>query len=1302
MSAIRVIESSGSAKAVQLSDGSGGFTTTNKIIVNSNQVLLLSGGAPVSNNETGFADVNFFVSGSKNSKSTVVRGTALFGGDLVVSGTLYAEKQVIEVDEYATGSLHISGSLFVKNDIFVTGSLYGNSSIGDPEDGSYADGLFSDFTKITPVGTAVDRFNEVLKALAPAPAPDLDNLNSIKTGTAVLLSFGASNNQSSASPAYISVGSSAGLGSAVDVNGSYTVTTSSNNIRLAAFKLNTHISGVLNSDVTTNSQGNSVQNYPAHSFGDGDTGVLRLEVNGSTIKEIDLTSALIGSGTSGLGSGSYKDSNGSGFNFFSTATTGTFSNGNSFNSFKNRTGQYVVAYESQRNGWNYARVQHVKSGSTATTNYIEWVNDNNNDALAASGGGITFEGSGSIRLSGIEYYRSGAARYTVNVDNAYKYVYSSDPITFNPATSGTESSVGFVMPAMIIPSIDTGAGETQTKQIQIVTSSNVTVGSPGYFLNGTVSTSVTVPHPLKADLTNGGSVSTAQIICYNSPDTSTATSETFRGESYRIVSGTYTAQGDIAGGTWDSSIHMTGSNTNYLNGLQLYRQRLYASKNTVNSGDFSNLTNGPEENPDYSSQSGLRTFYRKFQNTGGSVRDLSYAMAGVGAIEDAGTSVGSNSKFRLFFKLPSNGSNNSGWMDAAAAFSYNATADNDGCYIGSFDDNLSGGATNYVTWGTGSIDTNDYILTRIEADANWTGYVNSLSITFGAVGNVAPAPNVDNVDVDTSGTAAKLSFGSSLSKAPYVNVGTTAGNSAVDANGTYQVTGNRYGVYGPTVTSRVGTINETTTSPGNAYPADAFGGGNGNLGTLKLEVNGSVVHSTDLSSFGSGNSLNGAGSGFNLTAATPGEDSSSLPDYTRFYRTGTYTIVSSSQGDGWNYARVVHSVTGSDYESTYVEWVNDVANPTVALNGVTIGSFGSSTTNSLSGVRYFISPSGSFRMRASNLYKYVYSTNSNALRFPTTTNSTITSITGSGTGVSTTKTAGTTAYLPSLNTGVGSAYDYDLHVTGTFSFDQASSLPGETAYTATVSGRVHHPLQGNTTTSSTQSNKVLVYTVNDDSTITSESFNGEAKRLPSAAYGTQASVSSATYDSTVSLDGGNAAYNEGLIVYGGKLLSPQEAGLTSDKGDFRDVAEGGPLESPASNPDYSSLSNATREYIRWLQNSNVASKSNFALTVTGTGTIVDSTTGLSGNNFRIFMKIPTTDAGMATGWMDLAAPFQTGQYSDDDGCLDGSLTNNISGGAENNGTFGVKSVDQNEYIVIKIVADKTWSGNITDISLSWS
>ena len=54
------------------------------------------------------------------------------------------------------------------NEFIITGSaeFTAGSNIGPAEDGSYIDGLFTDFTDSTTVGTAVDRFNEVLKSLA--------------------------------------------------------------------------------------------------------------------------------------------------------------------------------------------------------------------------------------------------------------------------------------------------------------------------------------------------------------------------------------------------------------------------------------------------------------------------------------------------------------------------------------------------------------------------------------------------------------------------------------------------------------------------------------------------------------------------------------------------------------------------------------------------------------------------------------------------------------------------------------------------------------------------------------------------------------------------------------------------------------------------------------------------------------------------------------------------------------------------------------------------------------------------------
>lgn len=48
-------------------------------------------------------------------------------------------------------------------------SISGSTVIGQAEDGTYDDGIFTDFTPSTPIGTAIDRFNEMFLLLAPAP-----------------------------------------------------------------------------------------------------------------------------------------------------------------------------------------------------------------------------------------------------------------------------------------------------------------------------------------------------------------------------------------------------------------------------------------------------------------------------------------------------------------------------------------------------------------------------------------------------------------------------------------------------------------------------------------------------------------------------------------------------------------------------------------------------------------------------------------------------------------------------------------------------------------------------------------------------------------------------------------------------------------------------------------------------------------------------------------------------------------------------------------------------------------------------
>ena len=81
------------------------------------------------------------------------------------------------------------------------------------------------------------------------------------------------------------------------------------------------------------------------------------------------------------------------------------------------------------------------------------------------------------------------------------------------------------------------------------------------------------------------------------------------------------------------------------------------------------------------------------------------------------------------------------------------------------------------------------------------------------------------------------------------------------------------------------------------------------------------------------------------------------------------------------------------------------------------------------------------------------------------------------------------------------------------------------------------------------------------------------------------------------------------------------------------------------------------------------------------------------------MVTKETSNSFATGWLDLSKAFATGQYADDDGCLLGGLDSTLN--ATNRATLGVNSVGNNEHIIIKIVTASTWSGHISNMSVSW-
>lgn len=705
MTAILVQSPSGSDGSIQFKK-SGKFTGSSRLVFDSvNARLAVTGTAIFGAASAQYSshlppmpgnDASFFISGSKGSRGTSVVGTSVFGGDVVVSGTLYAEKQVIEVDEVASGHLMVSGT------------IYGTGTLGPAEDsGDYADGLFTDFTNNTPIGTAVDRFNEILKALSPSPAPNLDDIGCADTGASGKLSFGSSN----AVSGYTNV-TAIGNHSAADMNGSYSAAASSNDLRRGLFAKSTVINGNLNDDVSADGI-----NYGGDAFGEGKTGFVVLQLNGSNILSASLSANNHPIVTSSAG--------GSVLTIYS-ASEAAFTDGTRLDVFMHRSGAYAIAASDQRNGLNYVRVVHRQASamsdtsSDVTTNYVEWVNDSDSNALAAAGGAFdTLTMTGDKRISGVKYHTAGSAQYRARVTNAYRNVYTTSNITFTTSNCS--------ITAQSMPTI--GGGEDETKTLHLTGSATINASS---LLNESISAAVNVSHPLKSNLSSGESESITGLLMWAYSNNSTVLQETFRAENYRIISGSYTTQASVIhdDNEWDGTKHMSGTNTGHTDGLMFYNQRLYAPSQGANSSNFSGISNGPTGNVNYSGiSSGTRTFYRYFQNnSGGSKTGFSLVINGSGTIV-AGTTALNSSRIHVFAKIPETSAGQStGFMDLASAFSTGQVGDGDGCLEGSLDSSLN--ATNTVTFGTQFVADDEYVVLKIEADAGFTGYASQITVSW--------------------------------------------------------------------------------------------------------------------------------------------------------------------------------------------------------------------------------------------------------------------------------------------------------------------------------------------------------------------------------------------------------------------------------------------------------------------------------------------------------------------------------------------------------------------------------------------
>lgn len=615
--------------------------------------------------------------------------------------------------------------------------INGSITIGTPGDSGdtvYTDGLFTDFTANgTTIATAVDRFNEVLKGLAPPPAPTLDNIEVITgQGTNSLkLSFGGAVTTSSytncdgTGSSLTAVGFSSSFN---QLNGSTENGTSF--IRLGTYTASFNLNVLLNDDVVPN--GSPFVNYNSRSFDVPNVGgeAYVLEING--VRYTESTS-----GTNAL-AGTY-------FNLTAVRTGSFPTNGQSFNIFSHRTGSVTVTSVLWRNGWNHAKVFQTASGGVVrgTTTYIDWIND---PAAASGTFPITFTtpvtssvtNTGVKWLSGVPYLTQSSYTFNTTASNYYKNVYSATTIA---ATGGSTTANGFSAltkvgaTAVTIPDPAAATGADTLFRISSVHN----VSNNTRLLSESVSSTINLNNSLGKN--QNATLITARYLydavnTANDGDINSTTStarENFCLEDFRIPSASYPDSSSLASATWPSGSTLGTGELLVYSGSVMYPTR------ALNSGNFSTANifyTASGTLPNYSSLTGDRFYFRRFRNTSASTQWSQFTLQLSGSADGSVvTHAGSLSvtAIRVGIKVPGE----TGYRDPANAApdagTYTAGADAVGCGIGTLLSHTTGSVrvgfvTERIRPNTG-INSNNGFIVRLHASSAWTGNIRGITIS---------------------------------------------------------------------------------------------------------------------------------------------------------------------------------------------------------------------------------------------------------------------------------------------------------------------------------------------------------------------------------------------------------------------------------------------------------------------------------------------------------------------------------------------------------------------------------------------
>ena len=570
---------------------------------------------------------------------------------------------------------------------------------------------------------------------------------------------------------------------------------------------------------------------------------------------------------------------------------------------------------------------------------------------------------------------------------------------------------------------------------------------------------------------------------------------------------------------------------------------------------------------------------------------------------------------------------------------------------------------------------------------------------------LAPAvsPTLSKISEENNeGVNARLAFGTDLFALNYQNHSSAGGFSgSLLANSLFQKDyeeneNKRIGVYSTSISQIGGVVGSEIDAfvyeNGVVnYPAHAFD--KGSTGALALELNGSTLYSINLedSSIGAGNP--GAGTGIHTNAFGSGFLSVSAPGFGKFqsgenldlnrHRTATWRITRDDWIPGHNFARVVHIVNGVRNESNFVEWIYDAETSVISVSAAQIETQTYTDEVRVSGIKYFSTGSVVYACTVDNMYQNVYPAESNAISF-VVGESAVQSIEINGQSTSTVSTGVPFIDVSTEDQSKSLAVKADVNLLPTdWLINESQS----------VAISITHPTKVDVlNTASVSTNGILMYQDLDTSNDVVEDFYGEVFRINPGQYDNQSAIAGEDWVSVNDLSAGGH-----LIVQAGNLLSPLAA---INVGNFMNQDDGGIIANgPDNNVDYSGVTGELT-YYRKIRNNTESTMFNLEMEIGGDGTLVGGDEVLDGNKFKMFMKLPSgAKTNGQTGWCDLTKDFFTAQYNDDDGLLKGKLDNLLP--STNKYTFGVNGVGIDEFVIIKIITDASWTGHISLINVTW-